>query len=336
MDSVNLEVLKAAIDWSGRGQYTLLATVVRTWGSAPRPIGSMMVIRADGHVVGSISGGCIEDDLICKVKDGDFRVNVPVCRTYGISSDEAHRFGLPCGGTMEIVLEPVSGASKLETLLDLVSKGSLVTRELDLVRGTVRLAMGAEVAGLAIEGHRLLTVHGPRYRLVIVGAAQLSAYVAQIAQALDYQVIVCDPREEYLAEWSVPGVELSREMPDDLLLRLGLDSHSALLTLTHDPKLDDMALLEGLKSSAFYVGAIGSRSNHQKRRERLRLFDITEAEIARLHGPVGLHIGARTPPEIAVAILAEMTAVRHSIPILQSHAIRPASPTTAALVCGVV
>jgi xanthine dehydrogenase accessory factor len=335
MDSVNLEVLKAAINWSAAGRYTLLATVVRTWGSAPRPIGSMMAIREDGHVIGSISGGCIEDDLVCMVRDGEHRLITPASRTYGISADEAHRFGLPCGGTMEIVLEPVTAASRLDALLEHVKSGSLVTREVDLASGAVQLTAGAQVDQLAVQEQRLLTVHGPRYRLVIIGAAQLSTYVAQIAKALDYQVIVCDPREEYLDEWSVAGVELSREMPDDLLVRLGLDSHSALLTLTHDPKLDDMALLEGLKSPAFYVGAIGSRSNHQKRRERLKLFDIGDADIARLHGPVGLHVGARTPPEIAVAILAEMTAIRHGVPILQTHAARPASPTTSASACGI-
>lgn len=322
MDSIDLEVLKTAVKWSESGAYTLLATVVRTWGSAPRPVGSMMTIRGDGHVRGSISGGCIEDDLIRQIQSGEYRATTPQTLTYGISADEAHRFGLPCGGTLQIVLECVTEQSQLPALLQTVQQQGLLTRTLDLNTGAVSLQPGAHVAALAFDDAHLVTVHGPRYRLIIVGAAQLSRYVASMAKSLDYEVIVCDPREEYLDEWDIEGVQLSREMPDDLILQLQLDSHSAVLTLTHDPKLDDMALLEALKSPAFYVGAIGSRANNEKRRQRLALFDITAAEIARLHGPVGMYLGARTPPEIAISILAEMTALRNGVPVLQSHAMR--------------
>ncbi|RJF96544.1 XdhC family protein [Noviherbaspirillum cavernae] len=334
MDSIDLEVLKTALKWSDSGARTLLATVVRTWGSAPRPVGSMMVIREDGHVKGSVSGGCIEDDLIRKIRAGEYRDRSPRILTYGVSADEAHRFGLPCGGTLQIVLECVSAQSQLAPLLDAVQQQRLVTRELDLASGAVTLAPGAHAAALAFDDARLITVHGPRYRLVIIGAAQLSRYVAALAKMLDYEIIVCDPREEYLAEWDIDGVQLSTEMPDDLILRLQLDSHCAVLALTHDPKLDDMALLEALKSPAFYVGAIGSRANNDKRRQRLALFDISTAEIARLHGPVGMHLGARTPPEIAIAILAEMTAMRNGVPVLQTHAMREhAAVTTASSGC---
>lgn len=322
MDSIDLEVLRTAASWSDSGAATLLATVVRTWGSAPRPVGSMMVIREDGHVKGSISGGCIEDDMIHKIRNGEYREQQPRILTYGISADEAHRFGLPCGGTMQIVLEHVGPHSQLRELLNAVQQQRLVTRHLDLNTGSVSLTPGVHVAALTFNEKHLITVHGPRYRLIIVGAAQVSRYVAEMAKSLDYRVIVCDPREEYLDEWDIEGVELSREMPDDLILRLQLDAHSAVLTLTHDPKLDDMALLEALKSPAFYVGAIGSRANNEKRRERLMLFDIGETEVARLHGPVGMYLGARTPPEIALSVLAEMTAIRNGVPVLQVHALR--------------
>lgn len=328
MDSIDLEVLKTAVAWSQSGAYTLLATVVRTWGSAPRPVGSMMVMRGDGHVRGSISGGCIEDDLIAQIQSGAYRVTAPRTLTYGISADEAHRFGLPCGGTLQIVLECITDRSQLPALLDAIEQQGLMTRELDLTTGAVTMTRGAHARSLDYDEQRLVTVHGPRFRLVIVGAAQVSRYVADMAKSLDYEVTVCDPRQEYLDEWDIDGVTLSREMPDDLILRLQLDAHSAVLTLTHDPKLDDMALLEALKSPAFYVGAIGSRANNEKRRQRLALFDITDAEIDRLHGPVGMYIGARTPPEIALAILAEMTALRNGVPVLQTQAMR--EPTTAA------
>lgn len=322
MDSIDLEAIKAAAEWSRNGAYTLLATVVHTWGSAPRPVGSMMALRGDGHVRGSVSGGCIEDDLIRQVQSGEYRETLPRALTYGMAADEAYRFGLPCGGTIKILLEPISDRSQLPELIEMIQQHRLATRRLDLQTGAVSLQPGVGVAALLFDDQCLVTVHGPRYRLLIVGAAQVSRYVASMAQSLDYDVIVCDPREEYLDEWDIAGIELSREMPDDLILRLQLDSHSAVVTLTHDPKLDDMALLEALKSPAFYVGAIGSRTNNENRRKRLALLDLADAEIARLHGPIGLHLGARTPPEIAISIMAEMTAIRNGIPVLQTHAMR--------------
>ncbi|ONN64894.1 XdhC family protein [Herbaspirillum sp. VT-16-41] len=331
MNSIDLDVLKTAIAWSESGAYTLLATVVRTWGSAPRPVGSMMVMRGDGHVRGSISGGCIEDDLIHQVQTGHYQREageLPTrTLTYGLSADEAHRFGLPCGGTLQLVIERVTDKSRLRQLIAYVEKQGLVTRRLTLANGEVQLERGMPDTLLQHDEHTLVTAHGPRYRLILIGAGQLSSCVAQMAGMLDYEIVVCDPREEYLKEWDIAGVQLSREMPDDLLIRLELDAHSAVLTLTHDPKLDDMALLEALKSPAFYIGAIGSRGNNAKRRARLALFDITEAEIARLHGPVGMYIGARTPPEIAVSILAEMTCIRNGAPVLQTHQHRPTTTT---------
>jgi xanthine dehydrogenase accessory factor len=330
VDSVDLEVLTAATQWSAAGHLTLLGTVVQTWGSAPRPPGSLIAIRGDGQVKGSVSGGCIEDDLIDQVRTGALRPLTPLTLTYGISADEAHRFGLPCGGTLRIVMEPVSEQSQLQPLLDAVLDYRLVTRELDLATGAASLRAGLHALQPVCDGATLLTSHGPRRRLVIIGAAQASRYLASMAQALDYRVIVCDPRSEYLDQWDVPGVELSREMPDDLILRLALDAHSAVVALTHDPKLDDMALLEALKSAAFYVGALGSRLNSERRRERLALFDLSAAEIARLHGPVGLDLGARTPPEIAIAILAEMTAIKNGVTIPPSR--RAALPADTAAV----
>jgi xanthine dehydrogenase accessory factor len=165
---------------------------------------------------------------------------------------------------------------------------------------------------LRVDDRVLVTTHGPRWRLLLIGAGQLSHYLATMARALDYDVLVCEPRGEYAEGWSVPGARLLQAMPDDAVIELKPDAHTAVIALTHDPKLDDLALLEALRSQAFYVGAIGSRLNQAKRRARLaEHFGLTEAELGRLHGPVGLKYGARTPPEIAVAILAELTAVRY-------------------------
>jgi xanthine dehydrogenase accessory factor len=181
-----------------------------------------------------------------------------------------------------------------------------------MASGKVEVMPGRSSDDVVFDGKTLTTVHGPRWRLLLIGAGQLSRYVTQFAQALDYHVTICDPREEYAEGWAVPGAALTREMPDDVVRQMGTDAHTAVVAATHDPRLDDMALLEALRSPAFYVGAIGSRANNRKRRERLiKHFDMTEAELDRLHGPIGLQIGGKTPPEIALAIVAEMTAVRH-------------------------
>lgn len=317
MDSVDLQVLKTAREWVKAGRGAVMATVVRTWGSAPRPIGALTAIRDDGMVVGSVSGGCIEDDMIALVRSGELVKDKPVTTRYGITAEEAKRFGLPCGGTLELVVEPLTAQSGLDELLARVERHELVMRTLDMQAGSVTVGPAKWSDQLVFNGKTLVTVHGPRWRLLIIGAGQLSKYLAQMAQALDYQVAVCDPREEYADTWDVAGAELKCGMPDDVVTEMNLDGHSAVVTLTHDPKLDDMALLEALKSPAFYVGAIGSRKNNAARRKRLAGFDLSQEEIARLHGPIGLKIGSKTPPEIAIAILAEMTAIRNGVTLAQ-------------------
>lgn len=317
MDSVDLQVLKSAREWVASGRRVVMATVVKTWGSAPRPIGALTAIRDDGMVVGSVSGGCIEDDMILQVRAGELVKDKPETTRYGVSAEEAKRFGLPCGGTLELVLEPLTGDSGIDELLKRVERHELVIRTLDMETGHVTIRPAQRPDQLAFDGKTLVTVHGPRWRLLIIGAGQLSSYLAQMAQALDYQVTVCDPREEYSETWNVAGAEFKRGMPDDTVIEMNPDGHTAVVTLTHDPKLDDMALLEALKSPAFYVGAIGSRKNNDARRRRLAEFDLSQEEIARLHGPVGLKLGSKTPPEIAIAILAEMTAIRNGVVVTQ-------------------
>jgi len=315
MDSVDLQVLKSASDWVKSGRRVVMATVIKTWGSAPRPIGALTAIRDDGMVAGSVSGGCIEDDMILQVRDRTLVQDRPATTRYGVSAEEAKRFGLPCGGTLELVLEPLTKESGLEELLQRVERHELVMRRLDMKTGKVTLGPARSTDLLAFDGATLSTVHGPRWRLLIIGAGQLSTFLAQMAQGLDYQVTICDPREEYAEGWNVAGVDLKRGMPDEVVTEMNLDGHSAVVTLTHDPKLDDMALLEALKSPAFYIGAIGSKKNNDARRRRLADFDLSQKEIARLHGPVGLKLGAKSPPEIAIAILAEMTAIRNGVKV---------------------
>jgi len=313
MDSVDIEVLRSAEAWRKAGHRVTFGTIVRTWGSAPRPVGALVVIRDDGQVVGSVSGGCVEDDLIDKVRAGSVAKDRPQLITYGVTNEEATRWGLPCGGTLELVMEPVTETSGFGELLETISKQRLVRRRLEMDSGRVTLQAGGWQDVLEFDGKLLTTVHGPRWRLILVGAGQLTRYLAEMAHMLDYHVLVIDPREEYAGGWDLASVPLERGMPDDVIAQASLDGHCAVVALTHDPKIDDLALMEALKSPAFYVGAIGSKKNNDARRQRLKEFDLSEGEIARLRGPVGLYIGSKTPPEIAVAILAEMTAVRHGV-----------------------
>ncbi|HVP89020.1 MAG TPA: XdhC family protein [Casimicrobiaceae bacterium] len=313
MDSVDLEVLRRSVEWLDAGKRVLLVTVVKTWGSSPRSPGALLAVREDGQVVGSVSGGCIEDDIVERSRREGAYVKRPQAVTYGVSADDARKFGLPCGGTIQLVLEPLSRDSRLAELLEEVQRGQLVARRLDLESASVTLAPARAGDGLAFDGETLVTVHGPRYRMLMIGAGQLSKYLAQIAVGLDYQVTVCDPRVEYTDTWDIPGVTLVKTMPDDTVIEMKLDERCAVVALTHDPKLDDLALMEALKSPAFYVGALGSRANNAKRRKRLEEFDLTREQIARLHGPIGLYVGSRTPPEIAISILAEITAVKNGV-----------------------
>jgi xanthine dehydrogenase accessory factor len=314
MSGIDHEVLRTACAWRAAGHRVTLGTVVRTWGSAPRPPGSLMIIRDDGQIAGSVSGGCIEDDLIDRLRRGELASNLPMVTTYGETAEEAQRFGLPCGGTVQVVLEPVSEHSALPELLAAIEGHQVIQRRLDLRTGQVRLGPAGASDRVAFDGESLQTVHGPRHRLLIIGAGQMSSYLAELAVALDFQVTVCDPRPEYREGWTLrPGITLSAQMPDDLVLAMQLDATSALVCLTHDPKLDDLALIEALRTPAFYIAAIGSRRNNDRRRARLLEFDLSEAQVARLRGPAGLSIGALTPPEIALAIAAEMVAVRRGV-----------------------
>lgn len=338
MDSIDLEVLKTCSAWLAEGWKCELVTVVKTWGSSPRPGGATLALCEDGRVVGSVSGGCIEDDLIDTVRRQGMTRALPEILTYGITADEAHRFGLPCGGTIQLVIEPLLRSSRIDELLERLARRELVSRRVDLATGEVTLGPAAAGMCMQVSQRAMTTIHGPRWRLLLIGAGQLSRFLAQIALGMDYQVTVCDPREEYRGGWHVPGVELNHAMPDDLVIDMKPDRRSAVVALTHDPKLDDLALMEALKSDAFYVGAIGSRANHAKRRERLKLFDLSDEQVARLHGPVGLHIGSKTPAEIAISILAEMTAVKNGVVVPDDARIGHAKPGVGspASVCGVM
>ena len=318
MESIDLLVLRAAHDWLTSGQRTLLATVVRTWGSSPRPVGSMMALRSDGRVIGSVSGGCIEDDLIHRYTSAyqgpGLPDGLPRLVRYGIDADEAHRFGLPCGGTLEIVLEFTPCADSLGQLLQQLDAGQLVRRSLDLASGRVTLAPTLAPEQFSFDGQRMLNTLGPGYRMLLIGAGALAEYLATMARFNGFRVSVCDPRPEYMEAWTLDGVDKLVGMPDDIVRAFAPDLRSCIIAVSHDPKLDDLALLEALHSPAFYIGAIGSRRNSQQRRERLiEHFGETEASLERLHGPIGIYIGSKTPAEIAVSVMAQVLAEKNAV-----------------------
>ena len=311
MQSLDLDVLERALEWKESGKRVWLVTVAQTFGASPRPPGSLLAMREDGILVGSVSGGCIEDDLVSR--RNEYQGRKPAFASYGITAEEARRFGLPCGGQLEVIIEADVSPDEIRALLDRIQAGRIVARSVDLASGAWSFA-DAQPTDECVRGEsRFTSIHGPRWRMLIIGASEIAVYLAQIAETLDFSVSVCDPREEYRGAWRVEGTHWAAGMPDDAVLAFRPDGHSVILAVSHDPKLDDMALLEALKSEAFYVGAVGSKQTSADRRKRLADFDLTAGQIARLRGPVGLTIGSRTPPEIAVAILADLVAARNNI-----------------------
>ena len=311
MNGSDVELFSTLRVWQTQGHMAALATIVRTYGSSPRPEGSMAAIRDDGAVVGSVSGGCIEQDLIERVRRGVPALPQRLC--YGGTREESRRVGLPCGGQLELVFERAPKPQLVERLLQALNTRQVIARRLDLRSGVSTLFVPDGALRLVCGEDELVTPHGPQWRLLLIGAVETARYLGEMAQALGYVVQVCDPREEYRATWNVAHGFFVDGMPDDAVQTLRPDARTAIVALTHDPKLDDMALMEALRSDAFYVGALGSRSNQAKRRERLALLDISRHDIEKLRGPVGLPIGSRTPAEIAVAVLADLIAVKHGI-----------------------
>jgi xanthine dehydrogenase accessory factor len=359
MENLDVMVLRTLQGWRAAGRRALLATVVRTWGSSPRPVGSIMALCEDGSVVGSVSGGCIEDDLIDRhtrayaqgaptanaVGDKDHRIpsGPPTFVKYGVTADEAHRFGLPCGGTLELLLEYDPAPDSLATLITALEAGRLMQRSVRLVDGAVTLTPAAAPTELVVDAERLTNTFGPEYRMLLIGAGQLAEYLATMALFNGFAVTVCDPREEYRGSWNVPSATVVSDMPDDVVLAFKPDRRSCVVALTHDPKLDDLALLEALNTEAFYVGGIGSRRNNAARRARMiEHFGQTEASLARLRGPIGIYIGSKTPPEIAVSVMAEILAVKNGVTLPRDMAVGEAKNERelahndpGALVCGV-
>ncbi len=321
------ELLLAAIVALGKRPGWLF-TVAATWGSSPRPAGSLLLVDADGRETGSVSGGCVEADLVGRCVAGEFDAGpLPRLIGYGVDQQDALRFGIPCGGRLDLLVERIEDLGPWRLLRERVAARGSLRRRLCLATGEASLhplpVDAPEPTAFQFDGETAERTFGPRLRLLIVGAVHITRHLVPMAHALGYRVTVCDPRRERLADLTDLGAEMDHRMPDDCIRDLADDPRSAVVALTHDPKLDDMALMEALGSRAFYVGALGSRRTQEARKERLLTLGLTPQQAARLHGPVGLPLGGRTPAEIAVSIAAELVAARNGrdgrVRLAQSH-----------------
>ncbi|MEL6684149.1 MAG: XdhC family protein [Pseudomonadota bacterium] len=306
-----------ALDWHRAGRGVAIATVVETWGSAPRPVGSQLVIDADGAMEGSVSGGCVEGavvtDAIDAIAEGEQRLV-----RFGVSDDEAFAVGLACGGEIKVLIEPVGPVMPvevLERLTDARYEAKPVVYVTDIEKSRPRLLAASsypdrqrtDTSGLEEDGRTFVAVHNPPLRLIIVGAVHIAQYLVGMARACGYKPILVDPRPAFASETRFPGEEVLDDWPDEALRALKIDARTAIVTLTHDPKLDDPAIVTALESPAFYLGCLGSTRTHAKRVARLKEVEFTDEELARIHAPIGLDLGGRQPAEIAVSIMAQVT-----------------------------
>jgi xanthine dehydrogenase accessory factor len=306
------EVISKAAEWLRQGKKVALATVTHTWGSSPRPPGSLMAMNQEGRFIGSISGGCVEEELISRYRRGELAEQIPASVGFGVDSQEAGRLGLPCGGRLQITLEHLNSIDSLEQLLSRIDQGELVARRVDLDSGEVTLHAGDAEPELSFSDQHLTKVFGSAWQLLLIGDGQLARYLAGMARMLDYRVTVCDPREDFADPDPLPDVTYTQQMPDDAVRGLAAKPRTAVVTLAHDPKQDDMALLEALETNVFYIGALGSTRSAAKRQERLAKMGCTSQQLERVRGPAGVSIGSKRPAEIALSIMAEITATRNS------------------------
>jgi xanthine dehydrogenase accessory factor len=328
MSAADPAILGKALDWLDDGRHVALATVIQTWGSAPQPVGSLLLIDEDGNFLGSVSGGCVEAEVIEQAKDV-IATSAPKTLEFGVEDETAWKVGLACGGTIRVFVEKLDpGAAKpvLHQLIDDAGARRKVALVTNLSSGAQRLAhqpgdLGPDLAPSLDDAFRrdksategtetFINVLNPTTRLIIVGAVHVAQPLVQMARALGYEVIVVDPRSAFATEQRFGDVKILHDWPDEALPKIGVDERTALIALTHDPRIDDPALIHALASDAFYVGALGSKVTHASRVERLMKAGVKSKAIDRIHAPIGLDIGAQGAAEIAVSIIAEITAVQ--------------------------
>ena len=315
-DAQHDRIPEIALDWHRQGKGAALATVIETWGSAPRAAGSQLAISGAGEIMGSVSGGCVEGAVVVEALEA-LSDGTPRVLTFGVADEDAFAVGLACGGTIRVLVEPI-GAAMPEDMLARIVEARAAREPLGYgvnVESWERRLLGpgdapdrfrGDRAGME-EGGEFITLFNPPLRLVVVGAVHIAQALLPMARLAGYDPILIDPREAFGSQGRFPGERILHDWPDEAIGALGLDARTAVVTLTHDPKIDDPAIVAALGSGIFYLGCLGSTRTHAKRLERLRAAGLDEAALARIHAPVGLDIGARTPAEIAVAVLAQVT-----------------------------
>ena len=306
-----VEILERGLDWVNRGERVVLATVAHTWGSSPRQPGAVMVLSESARFEGSVSGGCIEEELIERVHT-QFPDQI---ETIEYSSDTSR--SLPCGGRLLLVLEPLDGSSGVPDLVQALRSGQRVIRSIDVEHQSAQWTIAAQDESTDFADDVLNVVYEPAWRLVVVGAGELAQWVCRLGALLEYSIEVCDPRPDYRDAWSLEEFAVDGVFPDDHIAAANCDDHTAIVALTHDPKVDDLAMMEALKTRAFYIGALGSSRTTKRRAERLmEHFAASEDDVARIRGPIGIDLNSRKPQEIALAVIVDISAARNGIEII--------------------
>ncbi|MFP6827138.1 MAG: XdhC family protein [Pseudohongiellaceae bacterium] len=328
MRSSQQQIISHVVTWLQSQKPVWLCTILKTWGSSPRPIGAMMACTVDGELIGSISGGCIEEDFLEQLRDGSLKskfddIAKPFIVKYGVTAAEQARLKLPCGGQLHVLLEYIEASDSNINIFHRLSNDlenhSKVSRVVNLESGEISASDSSSEDAVVMSNEIMTHSLSPMYRLLLLGAGDVAKFVAEMALALEYDVTLCDPRPSYLDNWNVDGVEKTSRLPDDVVRERFSNPYSGIIALAHDPRVDDMALMEALKTNAFYIGAMGSARTSAARRERLPELGLSELEINRLHAPIGFQIDSKTPAEIAISVMAEVTAVRHGTEQRQSR-----------------
>lgn len=318
MQHLDLQVVRRALEWSVAGQRIWLCTVLTTYGSAPRAPGSLLAVNDRGQWIGSLSGGCVEEDFLERVAEGAFLDAVNVVR-YGEGDDPRSRVSLPCGGILDVLVEKFDADCEVQAHLRELESALLgqrrLIREVDLASGARSLFTDREQgARIEREIDRVRIRVGAAQRLLLAGYSSVAQACAEFAVGLGFEVILCDPRDEVLEGVVLNGVEIRRQLPSVFIADGGCHRDTAVVALTHDPRIDDLAMMEAVRTEAFYIGVMGSQQTSQKRFERLRRFGgLGEVELARIHAPIGLNLGSKTPAEIALAVLADILRIRSGI-----------------------
>lgn len=318
MQHLDLQVVRRALAWSSAGQRVWLCSVLGTYGSAPRAPGSMLAVNDSGQWIGSLSGGCVEDDFLARMAEGAFLDAVSVVR-YGEGDDPRSQVKLPCGGLLDVLVEKLEPDCEVQAHLRELESALLgqrrLIREVNLASGARSVLVDRE-HGPRIEREidRVRLRVGAAQRLLLAGYSSVAQACAEFAVGLGFEVILCDPRDEVLEGVVLENVEIRRELPSMFIADGGCHSDTAVVALTHDPRIDDLAMMEAVRTEAFYIGVMGSMQTSQKRFERLRrIGGLGEAELARIHAPIGLNLGSKTPAEIALAVLADILRIRSGI-----------------------